>query len=128
MGDATSQNWIPPALLILAAVILGLVAWGVFAATDGDGEDESLAGQVERYTGCLSEHGANVPVVEVSSDGGLVITVPGSLLEGSIDLEQWLEASEQCRHLEPNPLDFLSSAGGFGLDDASIIRPSESAL
>ena len=43
MAEARSQDWIPPALLILGAVLLGLVAWAIYAATGGDGEDETLA-------------------------------------------------------------------------------------
>ena len=123
MAEARSQDWIPPALLILAAVLLGLAAWAIYAATGGDGEDETLAGQLEQYTGCLRDHGADVPVIEASRDGGLVIIVPGSLLEGDIDLETWLEAREQCRHLEPNPLDLLFSSDGFDLDTVSILGP-----
>ena len=123
MAEARSQDWIPPALLILAALLLGLAAWAISAATGGDGEDETLAGQLEQYTGSLRDHGADVPVIEASRDGGFVIIVPGSLVEGDIDLETWLQAREQCRHLEPNPLDLLFSGDGFDLDNGSILEP-----
>ncbi len=118
-----SQDWIPPALLILAAVLLGFVVWGIYTATGGDGEDPSVAGQLEQYTGCLRDHGANVPVIETRPDGGLAIIVPGSIFEGDIDFERWQDARIECLHLEPNPLELLFSVGGLDLDDASILGP-----
>lgn len=116
MASRNQAEWVAPALLIVAALVFGLVIWGVYAATRSDeAEDASLAQQLEAYTACLSDEGANVPVIETRGDGGFAVIVPGALLEGDIEFERFAEARQACRHLEPNLLGRLF-AGGFELD------------
>ena len=113
-----TPDWLLPTVLIVVALLAGLAGWGIFEATRGsDAEDASVARQLELYTACLSDHGANVPLVETRSDGGFAIIVPGSLLEGEIDLEQWKAASEECQELEPDPLQLLAGLEEVDLSD-----------
>lgn len=110
-----APDWLVPALLIVVGLIAGLAGWGIYELTNrSDFEDASLARQLELYTACLNDHGANVPLVETHSDGGFAVIVPGSLLEHDIDLEQWSAAREECLPLEPDPIGLLFSGGGLG--------------
>lgn len=122
-----TPNWLLPLVLIGIALLTGLAGWGIFEATRGsDAEDTSAARQLELYTACLNDHGANVPLVETRSDGGFAIIVPGSLLEGDIDLEQWKAASEECQELEPDPLQLLAGLEGVDLSDLGSLFGSDS--
>ena len=116
-SSSSTPDWLLPLVLIVVALLTGLAGWGIYEATagGGDGDDASVARQLELYTACLNDHGANVPLVETRSDGGFAIIVPGSLLDHEIDLEQWRAASEECQPLEPNPLELLS-----GLEDLDM--------
>jgi len=110
-----TPDWLFPVLLIAGAIIAGLVGFGIWTATQDDpAEDSSLIRQLELYTSCLNDNGANVPLVETRSDGGFTVTVPGSLLDHDTDLERWELARDQCRALEPNPAEVLF--GGEGID------------
>jgi hypothetical protein len=113
-----APDWLLPAVLIVVALLVGLAGWGIYEVTR-EPEDPSLAHQLELYTACLSDHGANVPLVETRSDGGFVVIVPGSLLEHDVDLEQWAVARDECRALEPNPLELLFDAGGLDIGSLS---------
>lgn len=117
-----APDWLLPVVLIVVALLVGLAGWGIYEVTRGsEAEDPSLAGQLELYTSCLNDHGANVPLVETRSDGGFVVIVPGSLLEHDVDLEQWAAARDECRPLEPNPLELLFGAGGLDIGSLSSL-------
>lgn len=109
-----APDWLLPGVLIVIALLVGLAGWGIYEVTR-EPEDSTLARQLELYTGCLSDHGANVPLVETRSDGGFAVIVPGSLLEHDVDLEQWAAARDECRPLEPNPLELLFGADGLDI-------------
>ena len=120
MTETRRSDWIAPALLIVAALLLGLVAGGIVYAVSDEDEPETIGDQLEAYTACLTDHGASVPVFETAADGGFVIIVPGSLLEGDVDLDRFMEARDACRHLEPNPLEVF--LGGEGFDLAPLLE------
>ncbi len=111
-----APDWLLPVLLIGFALITGLAGWGIYeVARDDDPGERSLAGELEVYTDCLSDHGAGVPRVETRPDGGFAVIVPGSLLEHEVDLEQWRAAAEQCRDVQPTLESLFGNVDlGFG--------------
>lgn len=114
--SAETPQWLIPVLLIAGAFVAALIVLGIWAANQDDGsEDATLVEQLESYTACLNDHGANVPLVETRSDGGFAIIVPGSLVDGDVDLERWRAARQACRDLEPNPLELLFGGSEFDM-------------
>lgn len=96
-------DWVIPAIIVGVGVGLFLVVGIVFALTANDRvEDSGLAYELEMYTTCLADHGANVPVVEAHRDGGFSVTVPGSLVDGEVDTTAWREAHDQCSDVAPD--------------------------
>lgn len=96
-------DWVIPAIIVGVGVGLFLVVGIVFALTANDRVEASgLAYELEAYTTCLSDHGANVPVVEARRDGGFSVTVPGSLVEGEVETTEWREANDQCSDVAPD--------------------------
>ncbi len=114
-------DWLVPTLLIVAAVVVGLAAWLIYSATDDDASGQGLVGQLEAYTRCLNDHGANVPLVEARSDGGFAVIVPGSLVEGEVDLAGWAEARDSCSSVEPDLLGLVFGAEDLDLGDLSLM-------
>jgi hypothetical protein len=127
MATETRSNpdWLLPALLILIGLVVGVAGWGIWSLTrEATSEEASLAGQLEVYTRCLRDHGADVPLVESRSDGGFAVIVPGSLLDHDIDLEQWGSAADQCRDVQPNPFELLLGGGGLDLGGLASLLPN----
>jgi len=121
-----TPDWLLPLVLIVIALLTGFAGWGIYEATQrDDADDASLARQLELYTSCLNDHGANVPLVETRSDGGFAIIVPGSLLDHEFDTGQLGTAIEECRPLQPDPLDFLSGLEGVDLSGLGFLFESE---
>lgn len=114
-------DWLVPTLLIVAAVVVGLAAWLIYNATDDDASEQGLVEQLEVYTRCLQDHGANVPLVEARSDGGFAVIVPGSLVSGAVDLTLWTEARDACHSVEPNLFGLVFGADDLNLDDLSLM-------
>jgi len=114
-------DWLVPILLIVAVVVVGLAAWLIYNATDDDASEQGLVEQLEVYTRCLQDHGANVPLVEARSDGGFAVIVPGSLVSGAVDLTLWTEARDACHSVEPNLFGLVFGADDLNLDDLSLI-------
>lgn len=111
MTDERTSNWFAAAVLILIVALLGVGVWGLLERSTGDVSDDSLVGQLERYTACLSDNGANLPVVEGQGDGGFAVVVPGALLDG--DIGDLRGAWEACRDAEPAFFELLFSGGGL---------------
>jgi hypothetical protein len=108
----TQADWAVPAILAGVGVVFLLVIGLVIALTADDrAEASGLAHELEVYTSCLADHGANVPLVETRRDGGFSVTVPGSLVDGEIDTTAWREAHDQCSDVAPDLLGGL--LGGF---------------
>ncbi|MFV9671950.1 MAG: hypothetical protein ACNYZH_01895 [Acidimicrobiia bacterium] len=96
-------DWVIPAIIVGIGVGLFLVVGIAFALTANDRVEASgLVYELEAYTTCLADHGANVPVVEVRRDGGFSVTVPGSLVDGAVDTTAWREAHDQCSDVAPD--------------------------
>ncbi len=122
-GTSAPLDWLVPTVLIVAAVVVGLVAWLIYNANDGDPSEQGLVGQLEAYTRCLNDHGANVPLVESRSDGGFAVIVPGSLVDGQVDLARWTEARDACRSVEPDLFGLVFGAEDLNLGDLPLILP-----
>lgn len=121
-----TPDWLLPLVLIVIALLTGLAGWGIYEVTQsGDADDASLARQLELYTACLNDHGANVPLVETRSDGGFAIIVPGSLLDHAFDPEQLQTALQECQPLQPNPLEFLSGLEGVDLSGLEFLSGND---
>ena len=105
-------DWVVPAIIVGVGVGLLLAMGLVFALVADDRVEASgLVHELEAYTACLADHGANVPLVEARRDGGFSVTVPGSLVDGEVDTSAWREAHDQCSDVAPDL--FGGLLGGF---------------
>ena len=96
-------DWVVPAILVGVAVALVIVFTVVFIVTGADrSEPEGLAEQLDAYTRCLNDHGADVPRVEARRDGGFSIPVSGSMIENGFDPAAWFEAHGACGEVAPD--------------------------
>ena len=96
-------DWVAPAILAGVGVGLVIMIGLLVALTANDPVEASgLVQELDVYTACLSDHGANVPVVEARRDGGFSVTVPGSLVDGEMDTTAWREAHDQCSDVVPD--------------------------
>lgn len=105
MSDHRSPraDWVIPAIIVGAGVGLFLVIGLIFALTANDRVEASgLVNELDVYTTCLTDHGANAPRVETRRDGGFSVTVPGSLVDGEVDTTVWREAHDQCSDVAPD--------------------------
>jgi hypothetical protein len=105
-----------PAILVGVGVGLLLMLGLVIALTADDRTEASgLVYELDVYTSCLTDHGANVPLVEAHRDGGFTVTVPGSLASGEVDTTTWREAHDQCSDVAPDLFGGLVGGlfGGF---------------
>jgi hypothetical protein len=101
-------DWVVPAILVGVGIGVFLAVGLIIVLTANDRiEPEGLVHELEVYTSCLADHGANVPIVEASRDGGFTVTVPGSLVEGEIDTTVWREAHDRCSDVAPDIYDVL---------------------
>ncbi len=99
----TRADWAVPAILAGVGVVFLLVIGLAIALTSGDrAEASGLVQELEVYTSCLADHGANVPLIETRRDGGFSVTVPGSLVDGEIDTAAWRGAHDQCSDVAPD--------------------------
>ncbi len=113
--SSANHDWLVPTLLIVAAVGVGLVAWLIYNAIDDDASELGLVEQLEAYTRCLHDHGANVPLVEARSDGGFAVIFPGTLVNGAVDFTRWTEARVACHNVEPDLFGLVFGAEDFDL-------------
>ncbi len=114
-SESSTPSWVVPALLIAAAVFVGVVGWLVWNASSDGAEDEGLIPRLEAYTSCLSDEGANVPVIEARGDGGFAIVVPGALLDHDVDVQRFFKAAQACRDLAPDAIATLFGSGDLDL-------------
>jgi hypothetical protein len=134
-GNETSENqdWVIPAVLVAVIAVLGLTVAVFLGIRATSGDDDSIAGQLERWSSCLRSEGANVPHVETLRGGGFRITVDGSFVEEGIDMEALGPAFDECANEAPEGvrkliklLDGFSEfpfgdfgSGFFGFEEAS---------
>lgn len=105
-GNTTSENpdWLVPAVLVATLVIVALFS-GIFASVRGAGlEDDTLAGEFERWSTCLRSEGANVPLVEAVNDGGFRVTIDGSFFEEGLDHDALGPAMDACEEEVPEKI------------------------
>ena len=96
-------DWVVPAIIVGVGVGLLLMIGIVVALTADDQVKASgLVHELDAYTSCLADHGANVPVVEARRGGGFSVFVHGSLVDGDIDTTAWREALDQCSDVAPD--------------------------
>jgi hypothetical protein len=104
MTDGTSpenQDWFVPAILVAVVVVLAVIVGIVIGVRAGGRNDDSVAGQLERWSSCLRSEGANVPLVESVRGGGFRVTVDGSLLDEGFDHEALGHALDVCESEAP---------------------------
>ncbi len=105
MNDRRSDtaDWVVPAILVGVGVALLAVLVSVIVLTDATRtEPEGLAEELDVYTRCLNDHGADVPRIEARRDGGFSVTVPGSMIDEGLDTEALREAYDQCADVAPD--------------------------
>ena len=114
MGDRQVgvADWAVPAVLVALGVGL-FFAVGLILAVAAEDRSQAppLVQELDTYTECLVDHGADVPRVEVGRNGGFTISIPSSLVEGEFDGSAWRHAADQCVGAAPEILGGLS--GGF---------------
>jgi hypothetical protein len=97
-----SADWIVPAILAGVGLLLAVTVGIVLAVTSSPSEPDGLAAELEVYTRCLADHGADVPVVDARRDGGFSVTVPGALVDHGPDPEAWWSAHGECADVAPD--------------------------
>ena len=127
MNSTTSddRDWLVPAVLVAIIVAIGLIVAIFLGVRAAGGDDDSVAGQLERWTSCLRAEGANVPLVEPLRDGGFRVTVDGSLVESGINWDALRPALVKCENQAPDGVREITTIlgglseipfGGFGSD------------
>lgn len=101
--EAAIEDWAVPA--VLAGLGLGLLlVIGIALAVSVERHSEApvLIQELDTYTACLVGHGADVPRVEAGRNGGFAVIVPGSLIDGELDVSSWHEAADACADVAPD--------------------------
>ncbi len=106
---STERDWVVPAVLVGVVAALAIVLALGFAYTARSAADDSVVGQLERWTSCLRSEGVNVPLVESLRDGGVRITIDGSLLEEGFDSESVRPALSACKSDAPDAVKQVTS-------------------
>jgi hypothetical protein len=92
---------VPAALVVLALALFIARALAAAVAAEDRAAAPMLIQDLDIYTACLVEDGANVPRIEVRPRGGFTVTVPGYLVDGGFDSAAWLQAADQCAEVAP---------------------------
>ena len=113
-------DWAVPAVLVALGVGL-FFAVGLLLAVAAEDRSQAppLVQELDTYTECLVDHGADVPRVEVGRGGGFTVSIPSSLVEGEFDESAWRHAADQCVGAAPEILGGLS--GGFSGDWSEVV-------
>jgi hypothetical protein len=112
-----TQDWVVPAVLVgLGLGLLFVVGLAVTVSAEQRAAAPPLIADLDRYTECLVDHGADVPRVVVGRDGGFSVVVPGSLVAGEVDTDAWHVAADECGDVAPD----LSGALIGGLLEGSL--------
>ena len=113
-------DWAIPAVLVAVGVGLFLaLGLALVVAAEDRSEAPQLIQDLDAYTKCLIDHGADVPRFNVGLDGGFTVSVPGSLVDGEFDESAWRSAAEQCGVVDPNL--FSGMLGGVSGDWFEIV-------
>ena len=113
------DDWVVPSVLIgLSLGILLVVGLALAVSAEQRSAAPALIQELDAYTACLVDQGADVPRVEVGRDGGFGVVVPGSLVEGEFDEAAWIEAMDACAGMAPDVFGALlgrTLSDGFAL-------------
>lgn len=104
MNDRRSglDDWVVPAVLVaLAPALFIAIALAVAVAAEDRAKAPVVIQDLDAYTACLVENGANVPRIEVKPSGGFTVIVPGSLVDGGFDSAAWEQAADLCAEVAP---------------------------
>jgi len=113
-------DWAIPAVLVAVGVgLFFALGLALVVAAEDRSEAPPLIQDLDTYTKCLVDHGADVPRVDVAQDGGFTVAVPGSLVDGEFDESAWRYAAEQCGAVAPNL--FAGMLDGFSGDWFEIV-------
>ena len=108
------SDWTVPAVLVGLSLALLLVVGIVLAGSAEERvEAPALIEDLDIYTACLVDQGADVPRVVAGRDGGFSVIVPGSLVEGTVDETVLHEAVDACAAVAPDVVGSLF--GGLSL-------------
>jgi hypothetical protein len=112
--DDARRDWLLPAAVVGVAV--GVVVVIVFTlALVRTSQPETPIEQVAAWTACLRREGADVPLIESLPDGGVRVTIEGSILDGDLDPRAYVSAFRACADAMPEALtDLLDRLGGAG--------------
>jgi len=117
-----SADWVVPAILVgISAGLLLIVGLVIAVYEDDQAEASELVYDLEVYTTCLADHGAAVPLVEVRRDGGFSVTVPGSLVDGGVDVATWSVAHDACSDVAPDLFGGLLGGISGGLFEGFLL-------
>jgi len=100
-NDSEQRDWVIPAVLVGVVVAVAIVIAAVLIVNASDSNDDSLGGQLENWTQCLRSEGVNVPLIEAVRDGGVRITIDGSLLDEGVDFDALRPALNACQSDAP---------------------------
>ena len=114
-----TQDWVIPALVVgLSFVLLFVVGLVVAVSRDQRADAAPLIVDLDGYTECLIDYGADVPRVVVGRDGGFSVIVSGSLAAGDLDPDSWQPAANECSDVAPDILgDLVGGLFGGWLDN-----------
>lgn len=113
--QAGMNDRVVPAVLVgLSLGLLLVVGIALAVSAEDRAEAPRLITELDVFTACLVNHGADVPRVVVGRDGGFTVVVPGSVVQGDIDGSAWSEAAGECADVAPDV--FGPLFGGFSLD------------
>ena len=97
------SDWAVPAVLVsLSAGLLLVIGIAFAVSAEESAEAPALIGDLDIYTACLVDHGADVPRVVAGRGGGFSVIVPGSLVEGDVDRTVLREAVDACAAVTPD--------------------------
>lgn len=103
-----SADWVVPAVLVaLALALLIAIALALAVAAEDRAEAPMAIQDLDIYTACLVENGANLPRIKAGPGGGFTVIVPESLVDGGFDSAAWQQAADQCAEVAPDLFDAL---------------------
>jgi len=106
-GEPRRPDWVIPAIVLAIAASILLVVVLSIAIASSDAQPATPAQQLEAWTRCLRDEGADIPLVEALDDGGIRVTFGGALLSGDVDPGEWISAFAACGDDAPDGLDHL---------------------
>lgn len=127
--ESNQPDWVIPAVLSVVGAVVAIALVASFVVLAAPSGDDSLAGQMERWTTCLRSEGAPVPLVESIGDEGFRITVDDAVLDASFDHDSLAVAFDLCLDDAPDGVQTIASVVDgfsslpFGVDELGWLSP-----